>query len=62
MRYLKKTTHKEIENLWGFSFVLPRSHREQHLYLVVKRNGTPHTRGGGKYITQSEVLENDVIL
>ena len=62
MRYVKKITHEEIEKLWGFPFALPLAHRDKQLYLIVKKDGTPHKQGGGRYITENEIKLTDVQL
>ena len=62
MRYIKKITHKEIEKLWGFSFPLIIEARDKQLYLLVKKDGTPHAQGGGRYITEDELKLTDVQL
>lgn len=62
MKYLKPITHKELSELWGFPVPLPIPDRNKQLYLVVKKDGTPHRVGGGRYITKSEIKSDDVIL
>lgn len=61
MRYIKKITQEELSKLWGYSVPLPVSDRDKQLYLVLKKDGTPHRLGGGRYITESELKLDDVI-
>ena len=62
MRYLKPITLQELNALWGFEVPLIPRHRDQQLYLVVKKDGTPHKQGGGRYVAERDIRYADVVL
>lgn len=61
MRYLKPITLQELSLLWGFDVSIIPKHRGQQLYLLMKKDGTPHKQGGGRYVAQCDVRDSDFI-
>ncbi len=61
MKYLKPILRKEIERLWGQEIALTIPERDKPLFLVVKKDGTPH-KGGGRFIAEYKVKPDDVII
>ena len=58
MRYLTPISLQELSLLWGFDVPLIPRHRDQQLYLVVKKDGTPHKQGGGRYVAECDIVKD----